>query len=184
MKCQNWRTLQSREEWELQTWKIYQALRHGPVSQHLHLGRRHHDRHAHRGRAEDRGEGPGGGISQVRLTELSLYLRMLHRSSQIKPSWLWNCLASVLPDQAAAVGGPTQTHIIPVQTKLQSWDWNRILCAAAGSRHCAVNYLNNSRTPVAIIFGWGGSSHKNVSKYSAIYHRAGCITVQYVLATR
>ena len=118
------------------------------------------------------------------LTELSLYLRMLHRSSQIKPSWLWNCLASVLPDQAAAVGGPTQTHIIPVQTKLQSWDWNRILCAAAGSRHCAVNYLNNSRTPVAIIFGWGGSSHKNVSKYSAIYHRAGCITVQYVLATR
>jgi len=42
----------------------------------------------------------------------------------------------------------------------------------------------SAKTPVAIIFGWGGSSHKNVSKYSAIYHRAGCITVQYVLATR
>lgn len=40
------------------------------------------------------------------------------------------------------------------------------------------------RTPVAIIFGWGGSSHKNVSKYSKIYHKAGCITVQYILATR
>ena len=57
-------------------------------------------------------------------------------------------------------------------------------CALLPGPDIAVNYLNNSRTPVAIIFGWGGSSHKNVSKYSAIYHRAGCITVQYVLATR
>ena len=41
-----------------------------------------------------------------------------------------------------------------------------------------------SRTSVAIIFGWGGSSHKNVSKYSSIYYDTGCITVQYILPTR
>ena len=40
------------------------------------------------------------------------------------------------------------------------------------------------RTPVAIVFGWGGSSHKNVSKYSSIYYKTGCITVQYILPTR
>ena len=44
--------------------------------------------------------------------------------------------------------------------------------------------ITNDRTPVAIIFGWGGSSHKNVSKYANIYHKSGCITVQYILATR
>merc|ERR1719481_2459724 len=40
------------------------------------------------------------------------------------------------------------------------------------------------KTPVVIIFGWGGSSHKNISKYSSIYYNAGCITVQYILSTR
>merc|ERR1739844_864203 len=41
-----------------------------------------------------------------------------------------------------------------------------------------------SRAPIALIFGWGGSSHKNVEKYSSIYSKSGCTTVQYVLPTR
>jgi len=41
-----------------------------------------------------------------------------------------------------------------------------------------------SRAPIALIFGWGGSSHKNVEKYSSIYRKSGCTTVQYVLPTR
>lgn len=43
---------------------------------------------------------------------------------------------------------------------------------------------STERTPVVIIFGWGGASHKNISKYSSIYYNSGCITVQYILSTR
>jgi len=42
----------------------------------------------------------------------------------------------------------------------------------------------HSQKPIALIFGWGGSSHKNVAKYSSIYQKAGCTTIQYVLPTR
>merc|ERR1739838_213152 len=41
-----------------------------------------------------------------------------------------------------------------------------------------------SEKPIALIFGWGGSSYKNINKYSSIYREAGCTTVQYVLPTR
>jgi len=44
--------------------------------------------------------------------------------------------------------------------------------------------ISQCETPIALIFGWGGSSHKNVDKYSEIYRKAGCTTVQYVLPTR
>jgi len=44
--------------------------------------------------------------------------------------------------------------------------------------------FSKSKSPIALIFGWGGSNHKNVAKYSAIYQKAGCTTVQYVLPTR
>jgi len=44
--------------------------------------------------------------------------------------------------------------------------------------------IPRSDKPIALIFGWGGSSHKNINKYSSIYREAGCTTVQYVLPTR
>ena len=37
---------------------------------------------------------------------------------------------------------------------------------------------------VVILFGWAGASHKNLSKYSAIYEELGYTTVQYMLPTR
>merc|ERR1711970_286437 len=43
--------------------------------------------------------------------------------------------------------------------------------------------IRNQR-PVVLLFGWGGASHKNLSKYSSIYLGAGFTTVQYILPTR
>ena len=42
----------------------------------------------------------------------------------------------------------------------------------------------NKQNPIVLMFGWGGASHKNLSKYSSIYLEAGFTTVQYILPTR
>ena len=34
------------------------------------------------------------------------------------------------------------------------------------------------RSPLVLVFGWGGASHKNLAKYSALYLGVGCTTVQ------
>ncbi|XP_006238727.1 transmembrane protein 53 isoform X1 [Rattus norvegicus] len=33
--------------------------------------------------------------------------------------------------------------------------------------------------PVVILLGWGGCRDKNLAKYSAIYHKRGCIVIRY-----
>ena len=38
--------------------------------------------------------------------------------------------------------------------------------------------------PLVLLFGWGGASHKNLSKYADIYLEAGATTAQYVLPSR
>ena len=38
--------------------------------------------------------------------------------------------------------------------------------------------------PLVLLFGWGGSSHKNLGKYADIYLEAGATTAQYVLPSR
>ncbi|XP_028749026.1 transmembrane protein 53 isoform X1 [Peromyscus leucopus] len=35
------------------------------------------------------------------------------------------------------------------------------------------------RLPVVILLGWGGCRDKNLAKYSAIYHKRGCIVIRY-----
>jgi len=42
----------------------------------------------------------------------------------------------------------------------------------------------SKHNPIVLLFGWGGASHKNLSKYSSIYLGAGFTTVQYILPTR
>ena len=42
----------------------------------------------------------------------------------------------------------------------------------------------NKQNPIVLLFGWGGASHKNLSKYSSIYLGAGFTTAQYILSTR
>ena len=37
------------------------------------------------------------------------------------------------------------------------------------------------KSPVVLLFGWGGASHKNLGKYADIYLNGGCTTVQYAL---
>jgi len=73
------------------------------------------------------------------------------------------------------IDGDTLTRNTATTTKLTAAELNII-----------VKHQENAtvRTPVAIIFGWGGASHKNVSKYSSIYYKTGCTTVQYILPTR
>uniref|UniRef100_A0A2K6EN50 Transmembrane protein 53 n=1 Tax=Propithecus coquereli TaxID=379532 RepID=A0A2K6EN50_PROCO len=36
-----------------------------------------------------------------------------------------------------------------------------------------------TRQPVVILLGWGGCKDKNLAKYSAIYHKRGCIVIRY-----
>uniref|UniRef100_A0A452DIG8 Transmembrane protein 53 n=1 Tax=Bos taurus TaxID=9913 RepID=A0A452DIG8_BOVIN len=36
-----------------------------------------------------------------------------------------------------------------------------------------------TRLPLVILLGWGGCSDKNLAKYSAIYHKRGCIVIRY-----
>uniref|UniRef100_A0A8C5P2H3 Transmembrane protein 53 n=1 Tax=Jaculus jaculus TaxID=51337 RepID=A0A8C5P2H3_JACJA len=36
-----------------------------------------------------------------------------------------------------------------------------------------------TRQPVVILLGWGGCRDKNLAKYSAIYHKRGCIVIRY-----
>uniref|UniRef100_A0A671EK62 Transmembrane protein 53 n=1 Tax=Rhinolophus ferrumequinum TaxID=59479 RepID=A0A671EK62_RHIFE len=36
-----------------------------------------------------------------------------------------------------------------------------------------------TRQPLVILLGWGGCSDKNLAKYSAIYHKRGCIVIRY-----
>ena len=38
--------------------------------------------------------------------------------------------------------------------------------------------------PLVLLFGWAGANGKNLSKYSDIYRKAGCITLGYNLPTR
>ncbi len=38
--------------------------------------------------------------------------------------------------------------------------------------------------PLAVVFGWAGANSKNLGKYSALYHGAGCDTLAYYLPTR
>ena len=38
--------------------------------------------------------------------------------------------------------------------------------------------------PLVLVFGWAGANGKNLSKYSDIYRKAGCITIGYNLPTR
>ena len=37
---------------------------------------------------------------------------------------------------------------------------------------------SGGRSPLVLVFGWGGASHKNLAKYSALYLGVGCTTVQ------
>ncbi|XP_004699752.2 transmembrane protein 53 isoform X1 [Echinops telfairi] len=37
----------------------------------------------------------------------------------------------------------------------------------------------STRQPVVILLGWGGCVDKNLAKYSAIYHKRGCIVIRY-----
>jgi len=41
-----------------------------------------------------------------------------------------------------------------------------------------------TEAPLVLLFGWAGASHKNLSKYSSIYHPLGLATLQYILPTR
>uniref|UniRef100_A0A673U9P0 Transmembrane protein 53 n=1 Tax=Suricata suricatta TaxID=37032 RepID=A0A673U9P0_SURSU len=36
-----------------------------------------------------------------------------------------------------------------------------------------------TRQPLVILLGWGGCTDKNLAKYSAIYHKRGCIVIRY-----
>ncbi|XP_037356401.1 transmembrane protein 53 isoform X2 [Talpa occidentalis] len=36
-----------------------------------------------------------------------------------------------------------------------------------------------ARQPLVILLGWGGCADKNLAKYSAIYHKRGCIVIRY-----
>lgn len=36
-----------------------------------------------------------------------------------------------------------------------------------------------TQQPVVILLGWGGCKDKNLAKYSAIYHKRGCIVIRY-----
>lgn len=36
-----------------------------------------------------------------------------------------------------------------------------------------------ARLPLVILLGWGGCADKNLAKYSAIYHKRGCIVIRY-----
>uniref|UniRef100_G1TVE8 Transmembrane protein 53 n=1 Tax=Oryctolagus cuniculus TaxID=9986 RepID=G1TVE8_RABIT len=36
-----------------------------------------------------------------------------------------------------------------------------------------------TRQPVVILLGWGGCKDKNLAKYSALYHKRGCIVIRY-----
>ncbi|XP_072580306.1 transmembrane protein 53 isoform X5 [Vulpes vulpes] len=36
-----------------------------------------------------------------------------------------------------------------------------------------------ARQPLVILLGWGGCTDKNLAKYSAIYHKRGCIVIRY-----
>ena len=38
--------------------------------------------------------------------------------------------------------------------------------------------------PLVLLCGWAGANHKNLSKYSDIYNRAGCLTLGYNLPSR
>ena len=38
--------------------------------------------------------------------------------------------------------------------------------------------------PLVFIFGWAGSTEKNLDKYAEIYRKAGCDTLSYILPTR
>lgn len=38
--------------------------------------------------------------------------------------------------------------------------------------------------PLVVVFGWAGSNHKNLDKYSQVYRSLGCTTLQYILPTR
>ena len=37
---------------------------------------------------------------------------------------------------------------------------------------------SGGRSPLVLVFGWGGASHRNLAKYSALYLGVGCTTVQ------
>lgn len=40
------------------------------------------------------------------------------------------------------------------------------------------------KSPLVVVFGWAGATHKNLSKYSQVYTDRGCTTTQYILPTR
>ena len=40
------------------------------------------------------------------------------------------------------------------------------------------------KAPLVLLFGWGGASHKNLSKYADIYLETGCTTCQFCLSSR
>jgi len=44
--------------------------------------------------------------------------------------------------------------------------------------------VTKDNEPLIIIFGWAGATHKNLSKYSDVYRKLGCRTLQYILPTR
>ena len=44
--------------------------------------------------------------------------------------------------------------------------------------------LPKDQRPVVLLCGWAGATPKNLHKYSEIYHRAGCITLDYNLPSR
>jgi len=45
-------------------------------------------------------------------------------------------------------------------------------------------FQSSRPAPLVLLFGWAGSSDKNLGKYSELYRRAGCTTVQYSLPSR
>ena len=44
--------------------------------------------------------------------------------------------------------------------------------------------IPEDKRPLVLLCGWAGSTPKNLHKYSEIYHRAGCITLDYNLPSR
>ena len=44
--------------------------------------------------------------------------------------------------------------------------------------------VRDDQRPVVLLCGWAGATPKNLHKYSEIYHRAGCITLDYNLPSR
>ena len=51
------------------------------------------------------------------------------------------------------------------------------ICTSAGKVEGGVSGDSSKPNPVAVVFGWIGSSRRNVKKYEEIYHSLGIDTI-------